>query len=103
MALVEVGECIFDAEQLRLSHGYEGLDPVGQEAFVNHIHFSGADREAVAARVIESWIAEMRARWPGRTFRVYRHLGANEVIIRFHVVRAGVPNWCEGGVGVITV
>ena len=28
MALVEVGECIYDSEQLEKSHGYEGLDPV---------------------------------------------------------------------------
>jgi hypothetical protein len=25
---------------LALSHGYESLDPVAQEAFVNHIHFT---------------------------------------------------------------
>ena len=100
---MEVDGCIFDAEQLGLSHGYEMLDPVSREAFVNHMHFTADDREAAAARVIGSWMDEMKARWPDRQFRIYRQSEVHEVTIRFHLVRPGVPNWCEEGVKVITV
>ncbi len=103
MALVEVGGCVFDEGQLGLSCGYESLDTIGREAFVNHTHLDAADREAEAARVIEAWAAEMRARWPSRVFRIYRHAEAGEVTVRFHTVRLGVPDWCEVGVEVITV
>lgn len=95
MGLVEVDECVFDDEQLSLSRGFESLDPVGREAFVNHMHLAGADRAAAANRVIASWAVEMRARWPEREFRVYRHVAPGEVTIRFHMVRPGLPNWCE--------
>ena len=103
MALVEVEECIFDAGQLRLSHGYEGLDTVGREAFVNHLHLTADDRVSAAAGIIGSWAADMRARWPDRAFRIYRQVEPGEVTIRFHRVRLGVPNWCEDGIEVIVV
>jgi hypothetical protein len=103
VALVEVGGCIFDAGQLRQSHGFEGLDPVGREAFVNHLHLTASDRVSTAAQVIEAWAAEMRARWPGREFRIYRQTEVDEVIIRFHMVRHGVPNWGEDGTEVFVV
>jgi hypothetical protein len=45
----------------------------------------------------------MRSRWPDRTFRLYRQVEAGEVTIRFHLVRPGLPNWCELGTEVITV
>jgi hypothetical protein len=102
VALVEVGECIYDTEQLDKSHGYEGLDPVAREAFVNHIHFGINDLYAVEL-IVKSWIAEMRTRWPKRVFRIYRHTDMNEVDIRFHVVRAGLPNWCEEGIEVLVI
>jgi hypothetical protein len=102
VALVEVGECIYDSEQLERSHGYEGLDPVAREAFINHIHFGIKDLHA-AEQIVESWIAEMRTRWPKQVFRIYRHTDVNEVVIRFHVVRAGLPNWCEEGIEVLVV
>jgi len=103
MALVEVEGCVFDAGQLRLSHGYERLDPVGREAFVNHLHLTDDDRVAAAERVIQSWAAEMRAQWPRRAFRIYRQVEEDEVTIRFHMVRPGLPNWCEDGVEVMMV
>lgn len=103
MALAEVEGCVFDEQQLRVSHGYESLDPVAREAFVNHRHLAGAGRAGDAQAVIESWAAEMRSRWPNRTFRIYREAEADEVTIRFHLVRPGMPNWCEQGVEVITV
>lgn len=103
MALVEVDGCIFDAEQLKLARGFESLDPVGREAFVNHLHLSGEDRVAVSECVIRSWIEEMKARWPGRVFRIYRQVELEEVTIRFHTVRLDLPNWCESGVEVIVV
>ena len=96
MALVEVEGCIFDEQQLGLSHGFEALDPVAREAFVNHIHIGGEDREAVADLIIQSWAADMRSRWPDRAFRIYRHSESSEVVIRFHVVRSGLLNWSEG-------
>lgn len=103
MALAEVGECILDTDQLRLSHGFEGLDPIGREAFVNHLHLSAADRIAAAERIIRAWVAEMKARWPDREFRIYRHVEAHEVTIRFHMVRAGQSNWCEDGIELLIV
>jgi hypothetical protein len=59
MPLVEADECLCDAEQLGLSLGYESLDPIGREAFVNHHYLSGEGREAAAGRVIRAWAAEI--------------------------------------------
>jgi hypothetical protein len=78
VALVEVGGCVFGAGQLRLSRGFEGHDPVGREAFVNHLHLTASDRLATTAQVMESWAAGMRARWPGREFRIYRQTEADQ-------------------------
>jgi hypothetical protein len=103
MTLVEVDGCIFDADQLERSRGFESLDPVSSKAFVNHIHIAGNDRNVVADRIIASWVAEMRSRWPDRAFRIYRHSEPTEVIIRFHQVRPGVLNWCEDGIEIIAV
>ncbi|HEY2784812.1 MAG TPA: hypothetical protein VGJ05_07540 [Fimbriiglobus sp.] len=103
MSLVEIDGCVYDAEQLGRSRGYESLDPIGREAFVNHLHLSGDGREAAAEHVIRAWAAEMRARWADRRFRIYRQSEACEVTIRFHMVRLGVPDWCEGGIEVIVV
>ncbi len=101
--LIEVNGCVYDAEQLMLARGYESLDEIGREAFINHRHLSGEGREAAAERLIRSWATELRAGWPGREFRIYRHSDACEVTIRFHAVRSGVPNWCEDDVQVILV
>jgi hypothetical protein len=95
MPLIEVGGCVFEAEQFGLSHGFESLDLVGREAFVNHLHLAGEDRILAAERIIGSWVAEMRSRWPDRTFRIYRQVEADEVTFRFHLVRPSLPNWCE--------
>jgi hypothetical protein len=106
MALIEVDGCVFDEEQLASSHGFEMLDAVDREAFVNHLHLSGADPILAANRVISSWVTEMRSRWPGRVFRIYKHVDSNEVIIRFHSVRPDLANWHDQGldpVEVITV
>jgi hypothetical protein len=103
VALVEVAGCIFDAEQLALGHGYEGLDPVGREAFVNHLHLTFGDRVAAAEQIIASCVAEMKARWPGRVFRIYRDLKSDGMIIRFHMARRGRPNWCDEGIEIIVV
>jgi hypothetical protein len=102
VALVEVGDCIFDAKQLALSHGYEGLDPVAREAFVNHRHFGIAEIQAVDD-IVTSWVAEMRGRWPGRKFRIYRQAETDEITLRYHMVRAGSPNWCEEGIEVMVI
>ncbi len=103
MALIEIGGCVFDRKQFGLSHGFEALDPVGQEAFVNHLHLAGDDAEAEANRIIELWITEMRSGWPTRTFRIYRQIEDSETTIRFHLVRAEVLNWCDQGIEIITV
>ena len=101
--LIQVGGCIYDAESYPHSHGFESLDPVGREAFVNHIHISGADREREADGIIEAWRSSMVSDWPGYAFRIYRHAIDDEIIVRFHVVRRGVPNWSEGAEGHIVV
>jgi hypothetical protein len=103
MTLIEVGGCVFDERQFALSHGFESLDPVGREAFINHVHLAGVDRENVARQTIELWAAEMRSRWPDRTFRIYRQAEAGETTLRFHAVRPGFANWCEEGIEIITV
>ncbi len=103
MPLVQVEGCVFDVEQFGLSHGYESLDRIGREAFVNHLHLSGEGREVAADEILLSWAAEMRAQWPTREFRISRQADADEVTIRFHMVRPGLPNWCEGGTEVIVV
>lgn len=100
MALIEIDGCVIDGDVCRaVPNGFtpelEQLftDRVGYEAFVNHIHFDGEDRLAIAARLVESWIAEMHARWPDRSFRIYRDTKPDEVIVRFHTVRTGCPDW----------
>jgi hypothetical protein len=92
VALIEVGGCVFDEEQFGRSHGFYSLDPVGREAFVNHVHFAGSDRVEVAARIVASWAAEMRSRWPDKNFRIYRQVEADEVAVRFHLVRPNLPD-----------
>jgi hypothetical protein len=101
--LVESGECIFDAELFARAHGFESLDPVAREAFVNHIHIAGDNALVEANRIINEWNAEMKSRWPDRVFRIYRHTDESEIIIRFHLVRSELPNWCEQEVDIITV
>jgi hypothetical protein len=103
MTLVELDDGIYDVRLLGLAHGFEALDPIAREAFINHTHIDGDDRLSIAERIIESWAGEMRARWPGCGFRIYRQIGPEEVTIRFHRVRAGVANWCEEGIEVIEV
>jgi hypothetical protein len=103
MTLVEIDGCIFDKQQLALSHGFDDLDPVARETLVNHIHLDGDDRQAVADRFIRSWATEMRSRWPDRTFRILRQTESSEVIISFHMRRPGHAEWCGAGVEVIEV
>ncbi len=92
--LIEHNSCIFDEKQLALSHGYEALDSVGQEAFVNHIHFEDSERVQVD-RLVDHWKREMRSKWPDRAFRIYVHEAEREIIVRFHQIRDGMPHWSE--------
>ena len=101
--LVEVDGCVFDADQLPNSHGRDGLDPVARESFVNHLHIAGRGRAARATQLIESWSTDFQSGWPGSTFRIYREASPNEVTLRFHRVRKGIPNWAEEGVEIIEV
>lgn len=97
--LIQIEECIFDQSELQGAHGFEELDPVGKEAFVNHIHFEGKNRRQESEGIIQGWIKEMKAKFPRKTFRIYKNVGRREITIRFHVVREGVPNWadsCDG-------
>src|SRR5262245_32027231 len=103
VALIEVRGCVFDERLFGLSHGFDSLDPVGREAFVNHVHLDGNDRDEIASRIVAEWAAEMRSRWPEKTFRIYRHVEPGEVTVRFHLARPDVPNWCEQGVEIMTV
>ncbi len=102
-ALVEIGECVFDQRQYESSHGFESLDPIAQEAFVNHMHLDGETAASDTDRIVERWASEMRARWPNEIFRIYRHVESSEITIRFHKVRTGLANWCDEGVEIKTV
>ena len=93
--LIEVDECIFDDEQFKLSHGFENLDGVGKEAFVNHIHFDEGEYEKEAQAKIDEWTREMIENWPNRLFKIYRHKQDDEVTVRFHLVRENEVDWCE--------
>lgn len=101
--LIQIGECIFDEEQYELSHGFDKLDSVGKEAFVNHIHFDELDRIELVDAKIAAWVRETKSKWPQQRFRIYRHVESDEVTIRFHLVRKQVPNWCDSGLEIIEV
>lgn len=103
--LVEKEGCIFDEKRLKLSHGYDQLDKIGKEAFVNHIHLDEELRESIAKEIIDGWSSEMKIKWPGKVFRIYKHVDEDEdeVIIRFHLVREGEPNWCDSGLKIIEI
>ena len=101
--LIEADECIFDRDLLKSSSGFDSLDPVGKEAFVNHMHVDGENRIAESDCIIQDWISEMNAKWPGRVFRIYRDVRPEEVIIRFHLVRQRVPDWCDSDLEIIQV
>lgn len=94
--LIEQNGCIFDEEQLALSHGYEDLDPVGKESFVNHVHFEGRNRANEAMSLIEEWERQLKDQWPQHIFRLYIRAEPEEVTLRFHMVRNGVSNWYDG-------
>lgn len=91
--LVERDGCVFDDSQFKNSYGYESLDPVAQEAFVNHIHLDGTNREETAKRIIEAWVREMMLKWPNSIFKIYEHRDEDEIVIRFHRYRAEFPDW----------
>ena len=95
--LIESHRCVFDRELLSNSHGYGELDLVGQEAFVNHVHFMGLNRESQAKELVQIWSEELRAKWPHDRFRIYWHEDDSEITVRFHRVREGMPNWYESG------
>ncbi len=101
--LIEIDGCVFDRDQLECSHGFEELDAVGRESFVNHIHLEGADHLTRARAIIESWAAELQRRCRNGRFRIYLQSEPDETIIRFHRVRDGVPNWAESGIEIIEV
>ena len=95
--LVRSGDCVFDREQLSHSFGYQELDAVGQEAFVNHIHFEGENREHQAKELVQGWIEELREKWPRDRFRIYWCEDESEITVRFHRVHEGMPNWYDSG------
>jgi len=101
--LIQVDGCVFDEKQFKFSYGFDSLDPVGKEAFVNHVHLDGENRRNESDRIIQDWMSEMKGKWQGRVFRIYRDVRPDEVIIRFHLVRQFVSNWADSGVEIIEV
>ncbi len=101
--LIEIDACVFDQDELVGAHGYERLDSIGKEAFVNHIHFNGANRQKEALDKVASWTREMKRKWPMKSFRIYRQVDADEITIRFHMVRGNLPNWAESGLEIIEI
>jgi hypothetical protein len=96
-------ECIFDKEQLDKSHGYEGLDPIGQESFVNYLHFEGINSKEMSDKILKTWSCELTQKWPSDTFRIYRQTESGEITIRFHKVRPNYANWAEAGVEILEI
>ncbi len=101
--LVEIDGCIFDERQITLSHGYEKYDKVDREVFVNHIHLNGENRVPISQEIIAAWSREMKEKWPGQVFRIYRQVNEDEITLRFHLVRKGEPDWCDSGLDIIEV
>lgn len=98
-----IGDCIFDSELLKHAHGFESLDAIGQEAFVNHIHFDGKNRVSESDSKIAEWIKEIRANYSDSSFRIYKQVEADEITIRMHMVRPGVANWADDGIDIIEI
>ncbi len=101
--LIEVDGCVYDEQSFKTSHGYERMDEIGREAFVNHIHINGDDRHAQVKSMIDHWTREMKVKWPDRAFRIYRQVEPDEISIRFHMVREDLPDWCDSGLDIIEV
>ncbi|WP_269541778.1 hypothetical protein [Cerasicoccus fimbriatus] len=101
--LIEIQDCIYDEIQLKKSHGFDGLDKIGKESFVNHIHFEGSDNRGTAQSKINEWKEEMLKKWPNKSFRIYRDEQESETILRFHEVRPELPNWCDSGVEIMEI
>lgn len=93
--LVEMNGCVYLESEMLVAHGHEDLDAVGREAFVNHVHISGSDHETKSTRLVERIVSELKRGWPGRMFRVYSEIRPDESIVRFHMVREAMPNWCD--------
>jgi hypothetical protein len=96
--LEKIGNCIFDAELYKQSHGFECLDAIGQVAFVNHIHYTGKNRVTESESKIAEWIKEIQIKYNDSSFRIYKQVEADEITIRMHMVRPGVANWMEDGI-----
>ena len=101
--LIEKDGCVFDEEQFELSHGYENLDQIGKEAFINHFHLDGPGRLEESEEIIQKWSKEMKEKWPGKIFKIYRQIESDEITIRFHLVRENQSNWCDSGVEIIEI
>jgi hypothetical protein len=97
------GNCIFDSELLKHTQGFESLDAIGQEAFVNHIHFDGKNRVTESESKIADWIQEIRTKYNDSKFRIYKQVEADEITIRMHMVRPGVANWIDDGIEIIEI
>ena len=101
--LIELDGCVFDQDELTCTPGLQLGDPIDDEAFVNHIHFDGADRQKAAAEKVATWISEMKQKWPAKSFRIYRQVDPDEITIRFHMVRENAPTWADSGLEIIEV
>jgi len=93
--LAKLNGCIFLKEEIEQSHGYENLDAIGQEAFVNHIHIEGIDHESKAEKWVQDVTDALKQDCPGLLFRIYRQTDSQESTVRFHKFRDSQPNWCE--------
>ena len=108
MSLIEIDDCVFDEELYQKAHGFDKLDSVAKEAFVNHVHSGGENRYQQAEHQIEKWQKAMLKDFSKHQFRIYIHddKSHDELTIRFHVVRHALSNWVESespGLRIITV
>jgi hypothetical protein len=93
-----------EADALRHATSFPG-DPVGFEAFVNHVHLGDIvassagrlerrDLIRVGGDVVQVWSDRLKGILGGREILFYLG-GARGVTLRFHVVREGEANWLD--------
>jgi hypothetical protein len=105
--ILDADECLVisrEADVFRHALSFPG-DPVGFEAFVNHVHLddvlasaagklSRKDLLRIGELVVQVWSDRLKGLLRGREVLFYLG-GPKGVTLRFHVVREGAANWLD--------